>query len=304
MTRFHPSPWRLSWPCCRCLSRPPTIPRRSKATGSRAISSSTPARCMPELRLHYTTVGEPVRRAGAGAARHDRLGGQHADARPSPASCSAPASRSTPTKYYIILPDGIGHGKSSKPSDGLQAKFPQYDYDDMVEAQYRLLTEGLGIRHLRLVIGNSMGGMHTWLWGTKYPDFMDALVPMAAQPTRDGEPQLDDAAADHRIDPQRSGMEQRQLHGAAAPSGRSPMFFGIATIGRHAGLPEGGADARAADKMLDERLAAPSPPMPTTPSTSGNPRATTTPRPAWRASRRRCWPSMPPTTSAIRRRPA
>ena len=87
------------------------------------------------------------------------------------------------SKYYIILPDGIGHGKSSKPSDGLRMKFPQYDYDDMVEAQYRLLTEGLGIRHLRLVIGNSMGGMQTWLWGEKYPDFMDALVPMASQPT-------------------------------------------------------------------------------------------------------------------------
>ena len=87
------------------------------------------------------------------------------------------------TKYFIIIPDAIGHGKSSKPSDGLRAKFPRYNYDDMVDAQYRLVTEGLGIRHLRLVIGNSMGGMHTWIWGVKYPDFMDALVPMASQPT-------------------------------------------------------------------------------------------------------------------------
>src|SRR5205085_1804318 len=87
------------------------------------------------------------------------------------------------TKYYIILPDAIGHGKSSKPSDGLKTKFPKYDYADMVDAQHRLLTKGLKIPHVRLVIGNWMGGMHAWLWGEKYPDFMDVLVPMAAQPT-------------------------------------------------------------------------------------------------------------------------
>ena len=86
-------------------------------------------------------------------------------------------------KYFIILPDALGAGKSAKPSDGLRAKFPLYNYADMVAAQYRLVTEGLGIRHLRLVIGNSMGGMQTWMWGCGYPDFMDALVPMAAQPT-------------------------------------------------------------------------------------------------------------------------
>ena len=88
-----------------------------------------------------------------------------------------------PAKYYIIIPDGLGHGQSSKPSDAMKTAFPQYDYADMVDAQYRLVKEGLGIKHLRLVIGNSMGGMHTWLWGVKYPDFMDVLVPMASQPT-------------------------------------------------------------------------------------------------------------------------
>jgi homoserine O-acetyltransferase len=87
------------------------------------------------------------------------------------------------SKYFIIIPDAVGHGKSSKPSDGLKTKFPRYDYSDMVEAQHRLLTEGLGIKHVRLIIGNSMGGMHTWLWGEKHPDYMDILVPMAAQPT-------------------------------------------------------------------------------------------------------------------------
>src|SRR5205807_279985 len=88
------------------------------------------------------------------------------------------------TKFFVILPDGVGHGKSSKPSDGLHAKFPRYGYLDMVEAQYRLITEGLQINHLRLVIGTSMGGMHTWLWGELHPDFMDALMPLACLPER------------------------------------------------------------------------------------------------------------------------
>lgn len=86
-------------------------------------------------------------------------------------------------KYFIILPDALGHGKSTKPSDGLRAKFPKYSSEDMVDAQHRLLTEGLKLNHVHLVMGNSMGGMHTWIWGGKYPDYMDALVPMASQPT-------------------------------------------------------------------------------------------------------------------------
>ena len=137
---------------------------------------------MPELRLHYRTVGEPTGQpvlilhgtAGSGAGML------------TPAFAGelfGPGQPLDATKYFIILPDAIGAGKSSKPSDGLRAKFPRYNYDDMVDAQYRLVTEGLGIRHLRLVMGNSMGGMHTWMWGVKYPDFMDALVPMASQPT-------------------------------------------------------------------------------------------------------------------------
>ena len=86
------------------------------------------------------------------------------------------------TRWYVILPDGIGHGRSSKPSDGLHAHFPAYDYDDMVEAQYRLLTERLSVRHLRLVMGTSMGGMQTWMWGEAHPEFMDALMPLACLP--------------------------------------------------------------------------------------------------------------------------
>jgi len=87
-------------------------------------------------------------------------------------------------RHYLILPDAIGHGKSSKPSDGLRAKFPRYGYEDMIRAQHRLLTEGLKVNHLRLVLGTSMGGMHTWLWGQRYPDFMDALLPLACLPTQ------------------------------------------------------------------------------------------------------------------------
>jgi homoserine O-acetyltransferase len=87
-------------------------------------------------------------------------------------------------QYYLILPDAIGHGKSSKPSDGLHAQFPRYGYEDMIRAQHRLLTEGLSVNHLRLVMGTSMGGMHTWLWGQKYPEFMDALLPLACLPTQ------------------------------------------------------------------------------------------------------------------------
>src|SRR5262245_11679514 len=87
-------------------------------------------------------------------------------------------------RYYLILPDAIGHGMSSKPRDGLRAKFPRYGYEDMIRAQHRLLTEALKVNHVRLVMGTSMGGMHTWLWGQKYPEFTDALLPLACLPAQ------------------------------------------------------------------------------------------------------------------------
>ena len=108
------------------------------------------------------------------------------------------------TKFFIVLPDGIGHGKSSKPSDGMHAKFPRYGYRDMVEAQYRLLTDGLGVNHARLVMGTSMGGMHTWMWGELHPDFMDALMPLASLPTQISGRNRAWRRDDHRRDPQRS----------------------------------------------------------------------------------------------------
>ena len=137
---------------------------------------------MPELKLHYTTVGEPTGQPvlvlhGSGGSAASMLTPTFAG------ELLGPGKPLDASKYYIIIPDGIGHGKSLKPSDGMKTAFPHYDYNDMVDAQYRLVTEGLGIKHLRLVIGNSMGGMHTWIWGVRYPQMMDTLVPMASQPT-------------------------------------------------------------------------------------------------------------------------
>jgi homoserine O-acetyltransferase/O-succinyltransferase len=137
---------------------------------------------MPELKLHYTTIGEPTGQPVV--VLHGSGGSAAAMLTPGFAGeLFGPGQPLDASKYYIILPDSVGHGKSSKPSDGLKTAFPKYDYEDMVDAQYRLVKEGLGIKHLRLVIGNSMGGMHTWVWGVRYPSFMDALVPMASQPT-------------------------------------------------------------------------------------------------------------------------
>lgn len=101
-----------------------------------------------------------------------------------PACCFGPGQLLDVTHYYVILPDNIGHGKSSKPSDGLHAHFPQYDYDDMVAAQHELLEKGLGVNHLRLILGTSMGCMHSWVWGETFPEFMDALMPLACQPVQ------------------------------------------------------------------------------------------------------------------------
>src|SRR6266567_3019335 len=144
---------------------------------------------LPQLRLHYITLGSPERDA-AGHVRNAILM-LHGTGGTSQSFLSADLGGELfgsgqpldANRYYIILPDAIGTGKSSKPSDGLRMRFPRYNYDDMVDAQYRLLKEHLGVRHLRLVLGNSMGGMQTWIWAQKYPDFMDVAVPMASLPT-------------------------------------------------------------------------------------------------------------------------
>ena len=145
---------------------------------------------LPLLNLHYRTLGQPARNArgqvtnavlvmhgtgGTGAGfLSDNFGGV----------LFGPGQLLDAATHYIILPDGIGHGKSSKPSGGLHAKFPRYGYGDLVTAQYRLVTEGLKVDHLRLVMGTSMGGMHTWIWAARYPDFMDAAMPLASVPVQ------------------------------------------------------------------------------------------------------------------------
>lgn len=145
---------------------------------------------LPELRIHYRTLGKPEkdeqgRTRNAVLVTHGTTGSGAQFIRPEFAGeLFGKDQPLDATKFFIVLPDGIGHGRSSKPSDELHAKFPRYGYNDMIVAQYRLLTDGLGINHARLIMGTSMGGMHTWLWGEQHPDFMDGLLPLASLPTQ------------------------------------------------------------------------------------------------------------------------
>jgi len=211
---------------------------------------------MPELKISYTTVGAPsgepvlmlhgTTGSGAGMLTPAFAGELFGAGQPLDA-----------TKYFIILPDAIGHGQSAKPSDGLRAKFPRYNYDDMVLAQYRLVTEGLGLKHLRLVMGNSMGGMHTWIWGVVYPDFMDALVPMASQPTEMSSRNwmmrrlITDSI---RNDPEWNGGNYTTQPKSAQVAS---VFYGIATNGGTLAYQRNAPTRERADKLLDDRLAAP-----------------------------------------------
>ena len=211
---------------------------------------------LPEMRLHYTTLGaasgEPVLilhgTTGSGASMLTAAFAGELFGAGQPLDTN---------RYYIILPDAVGHGKSSKPSDGLRMKFPKYDYEDMVEAQYRLLTEHLGVRHLRLVLGNSMGGMQTWLFAQKYPDFMDVAVPMASLPTPMSSRNwmLRRLIIDSiRTDPEwMNGNYTKQPRSAQFAS----VFFGIATSGGTQALYKAAPTREKADAMLDQRLGAP-----------------------------------------------
>jgi homoserine O-acetyltransferase len=211
---------------------------------------------MRELRMHYATVGEPSGQPvlvlhGSGGSAATMLTPTFAG------ELFGPGQPLDAAKYYIIIPDGLGHGKSSKPSDGMKTAFPKYDYQDMVDAQYRLVKEGLGIKHLRLVIGNSMGGMHTWVWGVRYPQFMDVLVPMASQPT-------EMAARNWMLrrmmletihnDPDYNGgnytAQPRMMKYAIAA-------YRFASAGGTLGYQTQAPTAAKADKMVDEQLALP-----------------------------------------------
>ena len=211
---------------------------------------------LPELRIHYTTLGEPIGEpvmilhgttGSGGGLLSPGFGGE----------LFGPGQPLDASKHYVILPDAIGHGKSSKPSDGMRAKFPRYNYDDMVLAQYRLLTEGMGIRHLRLILGNSMGGMEVWIWGVKYPEFMDALVPMASMPTEMSSRNwmmrrlITDSI---RNDPEwMNGAYTKQPRSAQFAS----VFFGIATNGGSQAYFRAAPTREKADALLDQRLRAP-----------------------------------------------
>jgi homoserine O-acetyltransferase/O-succinyltransferase len=210
---------------------------------------------MPEVKLHYTTIGEQT--AVPVVVLHGTS--QSAQAMLTPAFAGelfGPGQPLDGTKYYIIIPDALGHGKSSKPSDGLQTKFPEYDYSDMVEAQFRLLSEGLGIRHVRLIIGNSMGGMNAWLWGEQHPTYMDSLVPMASQPTAMASRNwmlrrmmLETIRNDPEYNNGNYTTQPRFLKIAS-------IFYGIATAGGTLNYQKLAPTREKADKLVDARFAA------------------------------------------------
>jgi homoserine O-acetyltransferase len=211
---------------------------------------------LPELRLGYLTLGDPsgipvlVLHGSAGSAR----------SMVSPAFAGqlfGPGQALDAAKHYIIIPDALGAGKSSKPSDGLKARFPRFNYADILAAQHRLLTEGLGISHVRLIIGNSMGGMLAWLWGVTHPDFMDAIVPMAAQPTAiSGRNWMLRRMMIETIrrDPSYQGGDYTSQ---PASLSLAFLFFNIATNGGSQALQKAAPTRAAADAILDQRLAQP-----------------------------------------------
>jgi homoserine O-acetyltransferase/O-succinyltransferase len=213
---------------------------------------------LPELRLHYRTLGAPKGEpvlilhgtTQSGAAMLGPAFGGELFAAGQPLDAA---------QYYIILPDAIGHGGSSKPSDGLRTGFPRYNYDDMVEAQYRLLTEHLGVRHLRIVLGNSMGGMETWMMAQKYPAFMDVAVPMASLPSEmAGRNWMTRRLIIDSIrnDPEwMNGNYTKQPRSAQFAS----VFYGTATIGGNQALHKAAPTREKADQLLNQRLAAPFP---------------------------------------------
>lgn len=211
---------------------------------------------LPELRIGYTTVGDPkgepvlVLHGTTGSAANmltPDFGGE----------LFGPGQPLDATRYFIILPDAIGTGRSSKPSDGLRARFPRYNYDDMVDAHHRLLTEGLGVQHLRLVIGNSMGGMHTWIWAAKHPRFMDIAVPMASLPAQMSGRNwmmrrliIDSIRNDPDYQNGNYTQQPRSLQFAS-------VFYAIGTNGGNQGLYKLAPNREKADALLDSRLKGP-----------------------------------------------
>jgi len=211
---------------------------------------------LPELKLHYRTIGAPTGEPvlilhGTGGSGANFLTRDFAD------ELFGPGQPLDANRYYIILPDALGTGQSGRPSDGMRAKFPRYNYDDMVLAQYRLVTEGLGIKHLRLVIGNSMGGMQTWIWGVRYPDFMDALVPMACLPVAmSGRNWMLRRMLTQSI---RNDPEWNNGNYATQPRAMQThlLYFSLATSGGNQALTKQAPNAAKGDEIISRRLAEP-----------------------------------------------
>ena len=209
---------------------------------------------LPELRLHYTTVGAPSGEPvlilhGSGGAARNLLSANFAG------QLFGPGQPLDANRYFIILPDAVGAGKSAKPSDGLRMRFPQYNYDDMIRAQYRLVTEHLGVRRLRLVMGGSGGGMQTWLWGEMYPDFMDALVPLACQPVEVAGRNW--MTRRMLIDLIRNDPEWNEGNYSKQPRSLqlAQVYFSIATSGGTQALYKAAPTREKADQLLNQRLA-------------------------------------------------
>jgi homoserine O-acetyltransferase/O-succinyltransferase len=210
---------------------------------------------LPELKVHYLTLGEPtgepvlILHGTGGSARgllNPGFGGE----------LFGPGQPLDASRYFIILPDAIGAGQSSKPSDGLRMAFPKYNYEDMVRAQHQLVTEHLGVRRLKLVLGNSMGGMHTWLWGVMYPEAMSHLVPMACMPAE---------VAGRNWMTRRMLMEVIKLDPAWANGNYTTqpkslqiaqMYFSVATLGGNQGLHQIAGTTDKADQYITQQLAA------------------------------------------------
>ncbi len=211
---------------------------------------------LPEVTLAYTTVGASTGQPalilhGTGGSARSMLTPAFAG------ELFGPGQPLDASKYYIIIPDALGAGKSSKPSDGLKAKFPKYNYNDMVAAQYRLVTEGLGVKHLRLVMGNSMGGMHTWIWGTTYPDAMDALAPMASQPTEMSSRNW--MMRRLMIETIKADPDYKDGNYTTPPkiAAIANVFYATGTNGGTLAFQHLAPTRAAADKMIDDRLKAP-----------------------------------------------
>ena len=213
---------------------------------------------MPELKLHYTTLGDPENEAVL--ILHGTAGSGTGMLSPAfGAELFGPGQPLDTRRYFVILPDAIGTGKSSKPSDGLRARFPAYNYSDMVSAQYRLVTEHLGVRHLRMVLGNSMGGMQTWMWAIQYPEMMDIAVPMASLPApMSGRNWMLRRmfTASIRNDPLWMGGNYTQQPASAH---FASVFYATATNGGNQGLQKIAPSSAQGDALLKQRLSVPAP---------------------------------------------